>query len=55
MQTIVKIFIAFIFSHLSVSEGPKETSTEKEQIKTSIEIKVSSCASAGEFTVVHLS
>lgn len=44
MQTIVKIFIALIFSHISVSEAPKEAKDDKNKVQASIKIKINSCA-----------
>ena len=55
MQTIVKIFIALIFSHISVSEAPKESKDEKNKVQASISIKINSCAAVEETESYHLS
>ena len=54
MQTIVKIFIALIFSHLSVTETPKEKNTN-DKVQTAISIEINSCATTEEIPLFHLS
>ena len=55
MQTIVKIFIALIFSHISVSETAKEPKDDKTKIEASIKIKINSCASVEERSLYLIS
>ena len=47
MQTIVKIFIALVFSHLSVSTTPKEKNSN-DKVQAAISIEINSCATAEE-------
>ena len=55
MQTIVKIFIALIFSHISVSESTKEPKDDNNKVQASIKIKINSCASVEDHSLYHLS
>ena len=54
MQTIVKIFIALIFSHLSVSETPREKNSD-DKVQTAISIEINSCATTDKILLDHLS
>ncbi len=45
MQTIVKVIIALLFSHISVSEPVKEDQKEKADLHNTLIIKKNSCVS----------
>ena len=45
MQTIVKVIIALLFTHMSVSEPVKEDRKEKKDLQKTTIIKKSSCTS----------
>lgn len=45
MQTIVKVIIALLFSHISVSEPIKEDQNEKADLHKTLIIKKNSCVS----------
>ena len=55
MQTIVKIFIALIFSHISVAETAKETKDDQNKVEASIKIKINSCASVEDNSLYLIS
>ncbi len=50
MQAFVKVIVALLFSHMSVSEPIKEDRKEKADFQKTMIIKKSNCASAGILT-----
>lgn len=46
MQAIVKVIIALLFSHMSVSEPVKEGHQEKADLQKTMILKKNGCASA---------
>ena len=54
MQTIVKILIAFFFSHITISEPVKEKKEEVAKIRTTLILKSNSCATEAKLNDSHL-
>ncbi len=54
MQTIVKILIAFFFSHFSVSDTNDDKKQEDTKVSTSFIIKNNSCVSNSTSYEEHL-